>query len=233
VGSDGGTEVISPPSEAPTVDEAARAEFASTLVTNIAQTALSDPKNGSALPQTLSIQTEAPQPDAVIDFNQAASTQALFSTTPVGGEDATPKSEFPVVPQQFVPFVPIEPAPPILIPTETKLSRSESELDKASETFKKNYELFAAKNAKFLVVGDEFQAAFTNAKATTDIKRSAQIFGDGVWSTIQAIENKQAAANIKWTSKVGNFLAKLYPVAILTMNLAVAGSDVSHFSQVC
>jgi hypothetical protein len=110
--------------------------------------------------------------------------------------------------------------------TETRMSKSISELDSAIETFKKNYELFASKNAKYLLVGDEFQAAFAKAEVSKDLKKSAQLFGDGVWGTLQTIERKKTIEKSRWTHKLGNFLTKLYPVVSVSLQITGAISEV-------
>jgi hypothetical protein len=231
-GDESGTTAISTPGNVSgIVDEASSDRIASTVATNITQTTQSRAAIDSIdvfpvrhTPE--SVQKDAEASDAAIESTQVASLQTASPLAPAIREDTTTNSEGPIGLQQFLPIAPIEPAPTTPVTTETRLSRSVVELYSAVETFKKNYEQFAAENAKFLLIGDEFQTSFANATATNDIKRSAEIFGDGVWSTLRAIESKHTAANTKWTSKVGNFLAKLYPVASLTLNLAVAASGV-------
>jgi len=196
-GSDvGGSAVISAASEASGFDDEASSDQTASI--NVMETTQSRAASGSsAIPQNPSFQREGAEPEIIdsvrVTYLQAASPSAFVDT----GEYATSKFEDPIVHQQFVPVTPIDPAPTTPVPTGTQISRSASELDSALETFKKNYDLFAIKNPKFLLVGDEFQTAFASAKANNDIKRSAQIFGDGVWSTLQTIESKHIAANTK------------------------------------
>ena len=232
-GYSGRTPAISTPSNVSLiVDEASSEQIASTLTTNITQTTQSRAASDSIdvahvrhiTPE--SVQKEAAASDAVIEFTQVTSLQTASPPAPAVRDK---NSQGLIGAQQVLPIAPIEPAPTTPVTTETRLSRSVEELYSAVETFKKNYEQFAAQNTKFLLIGDEFQTSFANATATNDIRRSAEIFGDGVWSTLRAIESKHTAANTKWTSKVGNFLAKLYPVASLTLNLAVAASGVLPF----
>jgi hypothetical protein len=230
-----GTPAISTPSNVSLiVDEASSKQIASTLTTNITQTtqsrAASDSIDVFHVRHTAeSVQSEVAASDAAIESTQVTPLQTASPPAPAVREGTTKSSEVLIGPQQVVPIAPIEPAPTTSVTTQTRLSRSVEELYSAVETFKKNYEQFAAENTKFLLIGGEFQTSFANATATNDIRRSAEIFGDGVWSTLRAIESKYRAANNKWTSKVGNFLAKLYPVASLTLNLAVAASGVLPF----
>jgi hypothetical protein len=148
--------------------------------------------------------------------------------TPIVTRGVTPQSIVSATPESGHPFA----APrldPIPMPMQTAMTGDDfgvPSLDSILQTFEKNYKLFAAKNSKFLVIGEEFQTVFVNSRPTNDIKRSAQIFGDGIRSTLQTMERKNSTAISKWASKVGNFLAKLYPVVRLSLNLTVAASDV-------
>ena len=233
-GDSGGTPVITPSNVSGIFVEASSDQIASTLGTNITQATQSRAASDSIVMFPIRhtpepVQKEAAATDAAFESTRVASLQTASPPAPAVREDTTKNSEGLIAPQQFLPIAPIEPAPTTPVSTETRLSRSVVELYSAVETFKKNYEQFASENAKFLLIGDEFQTSFAKATATNDIRRSAEIFGDGVWSTLRSIESKHTAANTKWTSKIGNFLAKLYPVASLTLNLAVAASGVLPF----
>lgn len=108
----------------------------------------------------------------------------------------------------------------------TRISRLLTELDGAMTEFRKNYELFAKKHSDVLLLDDEFNNAFHKAEATDDIKRSAQIFGDGIWAVLQTMETKKNARKSTWLGKLGNFVTKVYPVAMLSLNLAAAVGEV-------
>jgi hypothetical protein len=112
----------------------------------------------------------------------------------------------------------------LIIPT--RISRSLTKLDAAMTEFRKNYELFAIKNSDFLLLDDEFNKAFQNAEAGDDIKRSAHIFGAGIRAVLQAIGTKKNIGKSAWLTKLGSFLTKLYPVAMLSLNLAEAVAEV-------
>jgi hypothetical protein len=108
------------------------------------------------------------------------------------------------------------------------MSRSLSELEEAIAVSEKNYEQFIALNRKFVLIGDDFRGAFQNAEAGGDIRKSAQLFGDGVWAALRILERKQKFKQTNWTTRVGTFLTKLYPVARISLGLTVAIADVSR-----
>lgn len=109
----------------------------------------------------------------------------------------------------------------------SRLSKLLSELDVSVAEFRKNYELFVKKNSNFFLIDDEFNDAFRNAEASDDIKRSAQIFGDRIWGVLQSIETKKTTGRATWLNKLANFLTNVYPVAMLSLNLAAAIAEVS------
>ena len=109
----------------------------------------------------------------------------------------------------------------------SRISRSLTELDIAMTEFRQNYELFAKKHPDVFLLDDEFNTAFRSAEATDDIKRSAQIFGDGIWAVLQTIETKKNIGKSAWLTKLGNFLTKVYPVAMLSLNLTTTVAEVS------
>ena len=108
----------------------------------------------------------------------------------------------------------------------TRISRTLTEMDGAMIEFRKNYELFAKRHSDVLLLDDEFNNAFHKAETTDDIKRSTQIFGDGIWAVLQTMETKKNARKSTWLGKLGNFVTKVYPVAMLSLNLAAAVADV-------
>ena len=113
----------------------------------------------------------------------------------------------------------------IIVPS--RISRSLTELDVAMTEFRENYELFATKNSHVLLIDNQLNTTFHNAEASDDIRRSAQIFGDGIWAILQTMETKENSGKSGWLTKLGNFLTRLYPVAMLSLNLAAAIAEVS------
>jgi hypothetical protein len=151
-----------------------------------------------------------------------------------------------VKPSNFDPSSPTSPAiaSPIQTPKSTlpkskecmvmprRISRSLTELDVAATEFRENYELFAKKHPDVLLFEDEFNTAFRSAEVSDDIKRSAQIFGDGIRAVLQTMETKKSIGKPAWQTKLGTFLAKVYPVAMLSLNLTASVSEVpSRTSQ--
>jgi hypothetical protein len=110
----------------------------------------------------------------------------------------------------------------------TRMStRSLAEFQAAVTKFTENYKRFASKHAQYLVVEDDFYDAFLTAKTGNDISQAGQIFGDQVSASLGAFENKKTATKGNWTTRLGNFFTKLYPVARLTLSLAGAVGDVT------
>lgn len=113
-----------------------------------------------------------------------------------------------------------------VIPKQTRISKSQSELAEAIADFKKNYENFAMHNQQFLLIDDDFQNAFMTAEAGDDIRHSAQLFGAGIGSALRTIETKNKINESKWTSRIGKFMTKLYPLARLSLSVVEAVGNV-------
>jgi hypothetical protein len=116
---------------------------------------------------------------------------------------------------------------------QTRISKSQSELAEAISDFKKNYENFAMNNPRFILIDDDLQNAFTTADAGDDVRHSAQLFGSGIKSVLRTIETKNKINESKWTTRVGNFMTKLYPVARLSLSLVEAvGNVLSNLQKI-
>lgn len=100
------------------------------------------------------------------------------------------------------------------------MSRSLTEFEAAVTKFTENYKRFASKHAQYLVVEDDFYQAFLVAKTGNDISQAGQLFGNQVSASLGAFEKKKTATQGNWTTRLGNFFTKLYPVARLTLSLA-------------
>ena len=112
----------------------------------------------------------------------------------------------------------------------SRISRIMTELDGAMAEFRKNYELFAEKHSDVLLLDDEFNGIFQKAEATDDIKRSAQIFGAGIWVVLRTMETKKNVSKSGWLAKLCTFLTKMYPVAMLSLNLTASVAEVSSMA---
>jgi hypothetical protein len=108
----------------------------------------------------------------------------------------------------------------------TRASRSLSELDEAISEFKRNYDQFANKNSRYILIEEDLEVAFQTANKGDDIKHTAKIFRDNVLTTIQIVERKRSITEGKWTNQVGRFLTKLFPVAAIACGLTAAIAEV-------
>jgi hypothetical protein len=102
----------------------------------------------------------------------------------------------------------------------TRTSTSLSELSDAIAQFKDNYEKFAKENSTFILIDKDIQAALQDAQAEIDIRSAARIFSDGIWGALRTVEAKKKAQSTKWTTRLGNALTKLYPIARLSLGAA-------------
>jgi hypothetical protein len=86
---------------------------------------------------------------------------------------------------------------------------------------------FVSSNPGFITIKDRFDTAFREADANRDIRRGSQVLSKGILAALQTLEVERNIKKDKWTTKVGNFLKKLYPVARLSLNLTGAVVGVS------
>ena len=119
----------------------------------------------------------------------------------------------------------IVPLDPITI-DETKRSKSDSQLTDAIVRFKTTYTTFVQKNSQFIQLDESLEGAFSAAQAECDIRQGAKKFSDGIWAVLETIQKKRELAEENWTTKLGNVLIKLYPVARLSLSLLGAIGDV-------
>jgi hypothetical protein len=103
------------------------------------------------------------------------------------------------------------------------------ELAAATTEFRTNYKRFAEKHKEFLMLDDDLQASLTNMSGEKDVRLAAQALETRLRITVQAVGKKDESLEGKWTTKVGNFLKKLYPVSQLALSLTAAVSDVNAF----
>jgi hypothetical protein len=115
------------------------------------------------------------------------------------------------------------------IPEVEDAPRHLRELAAATTEFRTNYKRFAEKHKEFLMLDDDLQASLTNIDREKDVRLAAQALETRLRTTVQAVEKKGESLEGKWTTKVGNFLKKLYPVSQLALSLTAAVSDVNAF----
>jgi serine/threonine protein kinase HipA of HipAB toxin-antitoxin module len=109
-----------------------------------------------------------------------------------------------------------------------RLVRSVSELNAAVKEFKENYESFVKKHRQYhdLLIDDDFNHVFQNTRAHSDIKSTAETFGEKIKVALRAVESRNKITANKWTTRLGSFLKTLLPVANLSVNLAGALGEV-------
>jgi hypothetical protein len=114
-------------------------------------------------------------------------------------------------------------------PNDSPLPGSLARLQEAVAELKGNYEQFVKYNQDFVLPADNFQTAFEDAERETDFRCAARTFKDGIRSVLTVIENKHKSKESKWTSIIGNFIVKLYPIAKLSLGFASAIGEVRSF----
>ena len=102
-----------------------------------------------------------------------------------------------------------------------------SELNEAVSEFRNNYQQYAAKNRQFVLIENDLHGKLQNIHAHGRLGETAQVFGDQIWEVMRGIESKKEISKKKWTTKLGIFSSKLFPIVSLSLNLADAVSQVS------
>jgi hypothetical protein len=101
------------------------------------------------------------------------------------------------------------------------------DLAEAIADFDKN----AQKNQQFILLGNDLDEEFRDGHAKKSIRHAARTFGNSIAIAIQTIETKTKFKNSKWTSQVGNFLKKIYPVTKLSLGLLQIIGEVNFCSS--
>jgi hypothetical protein len=101
-----------------------------------------------------------------------------------------------------------------------------SELEDAIKMFKSNYSQFAKKNQKYILIDDELEIAFPEQITPSDIQSTVEIFSNNIRKTLHVSERRKSLTETRWTSDVGQFFTKLYPVARLSCGLTAAIAEV-------
>jgi len=102
-----------------------------------------------------------------------------------------------------------------------------SELQDAIIKFQKTYEKFSKKNSEYHLVEEDFDQAFEDTGKEPDIRQAAEVFRRKIQSVVQTLEKRKKSAETKWTSRLGGFLIKLYPVARLSLGLTAGIAKVT------
>ena len=103
-------------------------------------------------------------------------------------------------------------------------SVGDPELDAAIGEFVFRYKRFAKANASLVgeVDVDRLLAAIKSANSEKNIRNSARLFEDRVGDVIKITKEKRRIYDAKWTGKVVNFLAKMYPLTRTSLSLTSA-----------
>jgi hypothetical protein len=107
-----------------------------------------------------------------------------------------------------------------------KTTRSLLELNEVLADFQQNYEKFAASNCQYFVIGEDFQGLARITQPGSDIRQSAKIFGERARTVLETLERKKKLSANKWSTRIANFLTKLYPVAKLSCGFVGAVAEV-------
>lgn len=107
----------------------------------------------------------------------------------------------------------------------SQATRAMSELYRAIDEFEKHYKQFSR---RYIVIEEDLESVFQSPQKRElgDLKATAKIFGDNVVMTIKTVEKKQDITQSKWTTQVGLFLTKLYPLARLGCGLMGSVAEV-------
>ena len=97
----------------------------------------------------------------------------------------------------------------------------------AVEEFENSYTKFANANTQYLRVADrEVQTAIQLAGSVSDVKRSAELFGDKISATLEASKTKEQTSRTGWRKQLHTFLKCLYPVAQVSIKLTSSLAEV-------
>jgi hypothetical protein len=98
-----------------------------------------------------------------------------------------------------------------------------ADLNIAAAEFFELYEKFAKRGNNFIVAPtNAIQKAMQLSSGEHDVTHSAEVFGDEIAKILDALVGK----DIPWTSKVGHFMKRLYPIASISLRLTSSVSEV-------
>jgi hypothetical protein len=116
---------------------------------------------------------------------------------------------------------------PAIDPQQADLPRGLPELNDAIAELKENYEKFAKHNKNYLLIEEDFHKAFEHADAEDNLPGAAQTFSDGIRSALRTIRVKQKYKENNWSTRVGSFLTKTYPVAKIALGVSSTAGEES------
>ena len=105
----------------------------------------------------------------------------------------------------------------------------DEDLNAAVEEFKGTYERFTIKYGRDLAMieDEDITSALQAANDQINIRDSARSFESQISIAMVAIKGKQKIHDARWTGRLSNFLAKLYPLAQTALQLTSGVADVS------
>ena len=109
-------------------------------------------------------------------------------------------------------------------------TRSALELQKALDKFKLNYQLFVRNNKQYINVEEALDDAFLSLHGPVNIRDTAEIIRQKLWTTMTTSQTNKESQSSKWTTKIGQFVTKLYPVAKLASGLTASVAEVCSSS---
>ena len=108
-----------------------------------------------------------------------------------------------------------------------------SGLEAAVQELTVNYETFITRNEQFLRIPENaLNRTFLSIDAEIDIRQAAKAFGYNVKMVLDTVEQKHKIRQENWSTKVGSFLTKCYPIARLSLELAGAIGEVTSSSPI-
>ena len=115
--------------------------------------------------------------------------------------------------------------------TEIIHSRAHRDLEMAVVEFQEHYERFATKNHLFMTNRNDVLFAIQTADREHDVRISARIFGNEIVNVLRVAEETQQLSKAKWTGRLGNFLTKLYPLAMFSLRFTSVIAEVTKIVE--
>jgi len=99
--------------------------------------------------------------------------------------------------------------------------RAVLELNKAVDEFRNHYILFTKNDKRLLAINEaDLDSALSRSSLTTGVKGSATLFGKEIRNVMSITKQKEQLVETKWTTRVGEFCCRLYPVAKFSIQIA-------------
>ena len=105
------------------------------------------------------------------------------------------------------------------------------DLREAILKFQNSYTKFAKRNQGYFLIDHEFDEVLKSAEKEMDLTRAADIFGTKIHSVFQTLARKNRLMEGSWTSRLGTFMRKVYPIARIAVGVAGDVGDVSSLSK--